>query len=92
MVSHETLTCDKGAGPSAGGNSEGVPYVDFALWVPHHVRMKKKLAFTGLIIGADGVLRRAEIEGDPRGFGAVSLARLDRYSDYVAHAACGAIP
>eukprot|EP00971_Amphidinium_carterae_P088074 1742240-Amphidinium_carterae.1 len=44
--------------------SEGaVPYVDFALWATHHVRMQKKLAFTGLIIGADGVWRRAEIKG-----------------------------
>eukprot|EP00971_Amphidinium_carterae_P258872 5137759-Amphidinium_carterae.1 len=40
-----------------------VPYVDFALWVPHHARMQKKLAFSGLIIGTDGVLRRAEIKG-----------------------------
>eukprot|EP00971_Amphidinium_carterae_P126324 2502491-Amphidinium_carterae.1 len=42
---------------------EVVPCVDFSFWVPQHVRMQKKLAFSGFIIGADGSLRRAEIKG-----------------------------
>jgi len=44
------------------------PYVDFALFGPHHVRMMRKLKLTGLVMNGSGELMRTELVG-PMTFG-----------------------
>eukprot|EP00971_Amphidinium_carterae_P327927 6459528-Amphidinium_carterae.2 len=76
-----------------------VPYVDMTLWTPFNLRLQRKMATTGLQLGADGTFKRVELKAPPDietwraaykvlkttliSFGAVSPARLERYSDLV---------
>ena len=75
------------------------PFVDFAIFGPHHTRIARKLRFTGLVMNAAGELSRVELAG-PTSFGQwdsclsvfrttcvmlniSSPAALDSYRDHV---------
>eukprot|EP00971_Amphidinium_carterae_P279301 5544777-Amphidinium_carterae.1 len=76
-----------------------VPYVDMTLWTPFNLRLQRRMATTGLQLGADGTFKRVELKAPPDvetwraaykvlktvliSLGAVSPARLERYSDLV---------
>ena len=82
-------------------DSDVAPYVDFAVWRPHGLRVERKLKFQGLRFGKDGELVNVEIHGPPNvdvwmesfmlmrtgliSFEAVSLGRLEAYSDKINH-------
>ena len=75
------------------------PYVDFAVWAPHHLRLLRKVRLQGLQLHADGTLHTVELVGPPDihawtrsyklllsgliGFGAVALGNLLDYADKV---------
>ena len=76
-----------------------VPYVDFAIWGPHHHRLLRKLKLQGLQMHAGGVLKELELVGPPNveawlecfrllmtgliGFKAVSLGTLMDYAEKI---------
>eukprot|EP00971_Amphidinium_carterae_P258277 5126700-Amphidinium_carterae.1 len=42
-----------------------VPYVDTTFWNPFNLRLQRKMATTGLQLGADGTFRRVELKAPP---------------------------
>eukprot|EP00971_Amphidinium_carterae_P334343 6469558-Amphidinium_carterae.1 len=93
-ATHDQLTAVKAL---LGGKHP--PYVDMTLWSPFNLRLQRRMATSGLQIGADGLLRRVELKAPPDvetwraayrvlktaliSFAAVSPARLDRYGDLI---------
>ena len=39
------------------------PYVDFAVWLPHQNRLRRKIALSGLTLTRDGEFRQVELRG-----------------------------
>ena len=75
------------------------PYVDFAVFGPHHIRIVHKLKFVGLVMNSAGLLMRTELKG-PMNFpqwdscyqvfrtacimlDIISPAALDAYRDHI---------
>lgn len=81
-------------------DADVAPYVDFAVWGPHSYRLMRKHRLSGSTFTADGLIVPVEIMGPPNfdqwiksfkclrtgllSWNAVSLGRLDAYSDMMA--------
>ena len=61
----EDITEEQLAGLRALFASGAAPYVDLAIWGPYGRRTQRKLKFSGLVLGAGGLLHHIQLPGPP---------------------------
>ena len=95
----EDVTADQLAALHDLFKSDGIPYVDLAIWGPFGRRLQKKLQLCGMVMQADGSFQNVRLYGPPcieewvRGFNvfktgaimlnAISHATLDNYMKHI---------
>eukprot|EP00971_Amphidinium_carterae_P339609 6477506-Amphidinium_carterae.1 len=96
---HEEATQEQLSAVRALLKDDLAPYVDMCLWTPFNMRLQRKMATTGLKLAEDGTFKKSDQRAPPDfeawrqafkvlktvliSLGAVSPARLDRYSDHI---------